>query len=83
MTLRDHYRDVIEDAQHGSEDNAIINDEWTLEYLGPTWFQPMFEAFDDDASGYVTIAEMNKFMGLRPLQLNWRYVYQRPRREDT
>ncbi|KAH9891323.1 hypothetical protein C8Q73DRAFT_747277 [Cubamyces lactineus] len=71
MTLRDHYRDVIEDARHSSERDKIINDEWTLEYLGPTWFQPIFEAFDDDASGYVTIAEMNKFMGLRPLQLKW------------
>ncbi|OSD05604.1 hypothetical protein PYCCODRAFT_1405323 [Trametes coccinea BRFM310] len=73
MTVRDYYRDAIEEAQHATaaEEQNLINDEWTLEYLGPTWLQPMFEAFDDDASGYVTIAEINKFMDLRPAELGW------------
>ncbi|KAJ8495156.1 hypothetical protein ONZ51_g1863 [Trametes cubensis] len=71
MTLRDYYRDVIEEARHAPGDQQILNDEWTLAFLGPTWFQPLFEAFDDDASGYITIAEINKFMEQRPAALNW------------
>ncbi|KAI9070175.1 hypothetical protein FKP32DRAFT_1586395 [Trametes sanguinea] len=66
MTLRDHYREVIEDARHGTDDENIINDEWALEYINPSCFQPLLAAFDDDASGYVTIAELNKFMEQRP-----------------
>lgn len=77
MTLRDHYRDVIEDAQHisGTKGDIIINDDWTLEYFGPSWLQPMMDAFDDDASGYVTISEVNKIMDLQPASLGWRYAF--------
>ncbi|KAI0327267.1 hypothetical protein GY45DRAFT_1327868 [Cubamyces sp. BRFM 1775] len=71
MTLRDYYRDVMDEARHAPGEQPILNDEWTLAFLGPTWFQSMFEAFDDDASGYITIAEINKFMELRPAALNW------------
>ncbi|KAI8983185.1 hypothetical protein BD414DRAFT_523114 [Trametes punicea] len=71
MTLRDYYRDVIEDARLASEERQIINDEWTLEYLGPSWFQPLLDVLDDDASGYITIAEVNKLMDQRPAALNW------------
>ncbi|KAL1940585.1 hypothetical protein VTO73DRAFT_8020 [Trametes versicolor] len=73
MTLRDHYRDVIEDAQHASNSKGdiIVNDDWTLEYFGPSWLQPMMDAFDDDVSGYVTISEVNKVMDLQPASLGW------------
>ncbi|KAH9891309.1 hypothetical protein C8Q73DRAFT_650960 [Cubamyces lactineus] len=71
MTLRDYYRDVIEEARRAPGEQPILNDEWTLAFLGPTWFQSMFEAFDDDASGYITIAEINKFMEQRPAALKW------------
>ena len=72
MTLRDYYRDVIEEARHAPGDQQILNDEWTLAFLGPTWFQPLFEAFDDDASGFITVTEVNAFTTARPE--NWRYV---------
>ncbi|KAI0353185.1 hypothetical protein OH77DRAFT_1407357 [Trametes cingulata] len=71
MTLREHYRDVFEAAPQAADDQAIVNDEWALEFLGPQWIQPIMEAFDDDASGYVTIAEVNKLMALRPSSLGW------------
>lgn len=35
--------------------------EWTLEWITLTRLQPIIEAFDDDTSGFITIAEVNKF----------------------
>lgn len=75
MTLRDHYRGVEEERLRATTTEAITSDDsWTLEYLGPSWFQPIVDAFDDDVSGYITIAEVNKLMELRPDSLHWRHV---------
>ena len=41
-------------------------DEWTLEYINITRVQPIIEAFDDDASGFITVAEVNTFTKARP-----------------
>ena len=47
------------------------DDAWTLRYLDLMHLQPIIEALDDDASGYVTIQEVNQFTTLRPM--GWRY----------
>ena len=67
-TLQDHYRDVFDNAIPG----AVTTDQWALKYLGMEWLRPIMEAFDDDASGFTTIAEVNSFTASRPKE--WRYV---------
>ena len=47
-------------------------DEWTLEHINVSRVQPIIEAFDDDASGFITVTEVNAFTTARPE--NWRYV---------
>lgn len=41
-------------------------DEWALEYITMSRIQPLLEAFDDDASSLVSIAEVNAFTRSRP-----------------
>ena len=71
MTLQDHYRDEFELATH-EPGTAVSMDEWALRYLGTDWLPSIMEAFDNDASGYVTITEVNRLMDLRPPHLGWR-----------
>ena len=42
------------------------NDAWTLEYMDLMHVQPIIEAFDDDASGFITVQEVNQFTTSRP-----------------
>jgi hypothetical protein len=41
-------------------------DAWAIKFIDVTRLQPISEAFDDDASGFITISEMNQFTGSRP-----------------
>ena len=43
-----------------------------MEYISLTKLQAISEAVDDDASGFVTIAEVNQFTTSRPKE--WRYT---------
>ena len=61
---------VDEDGNTSSPDN--MEDSWTLEYINILRLQPIIEAFDDDASGFVSIAEVNRFASARPS--DWRSV---------
>ena len=47
-------------------------DLWALQYLTISRVQHLMEAFDDDGSGYVTIAEINRFTDSTPAELGWR-----------
>lgn len=49
-------------------------DDWAFQYISLAWLQPIMEAFDDDGSGYITVAEINKFTEAMPASLKWRYV---------
>ncbi|KAM5542129.1 hypothetical protein V8D89_004212 [Ganoderma adspersum] len=51
--------------------DLIANNDWALEYLSLNWVHLLMEAFDDDASGYMTIMEVNKLMDMHPLSLPW------------
>ncbi|KAK0504191.1 hypothetical protein EDD18DRAFT_1062742 [Armillaria luteobubalina] len=49
-------------------------DRWTLAYLNSPHFQPLLEAIDDDATGFITIREINTFMESKPKEwmlLQW------------
>ena len=55
-------------------------DAWAIKYIDILRLQPILEAIDDDASGFITIGEMNRFTASRPI--DWRlepllnlYVY--------
>lgn len=48
-----------------------MSDEWTLGYINIVRIQPLVEAFDDDASGFITVREANQFTNMRPP--DWRY----------
>ena len=73
LTIQDHYHDLFENVTHVAAPESIASDEWALEYLGLSSLRPLMEAFDDDASGYVSIAEVNRLMDMRPSSLGWRY----------
>ena len=70
MTIQDLYREMADEPDYSL--GRASSDEWALEFLNIAWLQPIMEAFDDDASGYVTITEVNKLMDLRPPTLSWR-----------
>ncbi|KAJ6593779.1 hypothetical protein B0H19DRAFT_34811 [Mycena capillaripes] len=71
MALRDYYQENAEDsdATAGAASGKKRNpDDWALAYLNVSRLQPISEAFDDDASGFVTVAEANTFTTSRPLE---------------
>ena len=45
-------------------------DAWAIKYIDIVRLQPILEAIDDDASGFITIEEMNNFTSSRPI--DWR-----------
>ena len=62
MTLRDHFQE--KDPQDSAD--IDIQDDWALRYIDATWLQAIMEAFDDDASGYITVMELNHFANACP-----------------
>jgi hypothetical protein len=77
LALRDHYmekfssetKDVL-DMSTSSINNCMNPDGWAIKYIDIMWVQPILEAFDDDASGFITVAEVNRFTSSRPV--DWR-----------
>lgn len=49
--------------------------QWVIKYLDFPRIHHILEAFDEDTSGFVTIAEVNRFTKMRPL--DWRSVLRR------
>ena len=82
LSLRDYYVEKNETQKHqarantndpsNKEPDILGEDEWALIYLDVPYLQPISEAFDDDGSGYVTIAEINQFTDSMPKDLGWR-----------
>ncbi len=79
LAIHDYYLQKQDDQEHafqvnGSQKRRSIDedDAWTLEYIDLMHIQPIIEALDEDASGYVTIQEVNQFTTSRPK--GWRYV---------
>ena len=83
LALRDHYFEkLVMEAEGLGEsaptlgDAAIHNsrnpDAWAIKFIDVSRLQPILEAFDDDASGFITISEMNRFTSSRPA--DWRFV---------
>ncbi|KAJ6536683.1 hypothetical protein DFH09DRAFT_1324429 [Mycena vulgaris] len=76
MALRDYYQEKW--AQTSETDRAdkakAASDAWALPHINVVRLQPISEAFDEDASGFVTVGEVNTFTASRPLDwslLHW------------
>ena len=78
LALRDHFLEQLAAETEGvpgmtSSINSSRNpDAWAIKFIDVTRLQPISEAFDDDASGFITISEMNRFTSSRPA--DWRFV---------
>jgi hypothetical protein len=77
LALRDYYLEKLTSEINGLPDmgsSAITTstdpDAWAIKYIDVMWVQPILEAFDDDASGFITISEVNRFTSSRPV--DWR-----------
>lgn len=77
LALRDQYMEKLSSETKGvldmstsSIDNCTNPDGWAIKYIDIMWVQPILEAFDDDASGFITVAEVNRFTSSRPV--DWR-----------
>ncbi|KAJ7188394.1 hypothetical protein C8R46DRAFT_19344 [Mycena filopes] len=65
MALRDYYQENAEESEGAV--GAKRPDDWALAYLNVSRLQPISEAWDDDASGFVTTGEANIFTTSRPI----------------
>jgi hypothetical protein len=63
---------------NSATNNSSDPDAWAIKFIDVMWVRPILEAFDDDASGFITIAEVNTLTSSRPIE--WRSVshYFRP-----
>ncbi|KDR77265.1 hypothetical protein GALMADRAFT_225374 [Galerina marginata CBS 339.88] len=46
------------------------SDEWVLDYIDVAYVQPIVEAIDEDASGFISVKEANSFALARPQELS-------------
>ena len=71
LALRDYYLGKLSETEcmdnPGPDSITSSNpDAWAIKYIDVMWVRPILEAFDDDASGFITIAEVNTFASSRP-----------------
>ncbi|OSX57145.1 hypothetical protein POSPLADRAFT_1050210 [Postia placenta MAD-698-R-SB12] len=71
LALRDHYQERAEKRENGGHRHRTRSDAdaWALEWISLKRLQPIIDAIDDDASGFITISEVNNFTTSRPV--NW------------
>ena len=81
-TIRDHFGEIHRQksaamATAMKKDPTLRQrtDAWALDYISVLYLQPIMEAFDDDGSGYVTVAEVNTFVDAVPSSIKWRSVH--------
>ncbi|KAH9953093.1 hypothetical protein BC827DRAFT_1273837 [Russula dissimulans] len=74
LALRDHYLekptsgiDNVLGMSTAGVNCALDPDAWAIKYIDIARLQPILEAIDDDASGFITIGEMNRFTASRPI----------------
>ncbi|KAF8529739.1 hypothetical protein BU17DRAFT_79839 [Hysterangium stoloniferum] len=74
MNLREHFHEKWNvDSPADITTEAVVahekhpDDEWVLAYINPLRLQLISKVFDDDASGFITLAEVNAFTTSRPL----------------
>ncbi|KAK0501865.1 hypothetical protein EDD18DRAFT_1101575 [Armillaria luteobubalina] len=55
----------------GHFSHRVKTDQWTLAYLNISHLQPILEAVDDDATGFITIKEINTFTNIKSRPQGW------------
>ena len=72
MSLKDYY------VEKSTEESGSLKgpDGWAIKYINIGRARSILEAFDDDASGFVTVGEVNNFTRLRPR--DWRCALSSP-----
>ena len=73
LAIRDFYHEKLEDQKKQSAASDQDPDAWALKYITIQTVQPLMEAFDDDASGFITVAEANRLTSSRPV--DWRCTF--------
>ncbi|PIL29957.1 hypothetical protein GSI_07868 [Ganoderma sinense ZZ0214-1] len=81
LALRGYFRDKLDQRKSAKRSarptvaarQLSDQDEPTLEYINTARAQPVIEAFDDDASGSITLAEVNMFTNACPK--NWSLLH--------
>ncbi|KAN0140973.1 hypothetical protein V8E53_001417 [Lactarius tabidus] len=73
LALRDYYVEKLAGEAEGDPvmcpallDTPQNLDAWAIKFIDVKRLRPISEAFDDDASGFITISEMNRFTISRP-----------------
>ncbi|KAI0249342.1 hypothetical protein BJV78DRAFT_1155917 [Lactifluus subvellereus] len=73
LALQDHFQDMLPSESEDMFDmgvdamNSSPNSHtWALQFVNLTRLQPILEAIDGDTSGFITIAEVNRFTSSRP-----------------
>ncbi|TFK85020.1 hypothetical protein K466DRAFT_647032 [Polyporus arcularius HHB13444] len=69
LALRDYFREKMEEqkrSEYVEVPRIREQDEWALDWINVTRLQPIVEAFDDDASNFITVTEANEFTTARP-----------------
>jgi hypothetical protein len=79
LALKDYYLEklaleapVVHGLGTSTADSFQNQDGWAIKHIDIMRLQPISEAIDDDASGFITIKEMNAFTRSRPV--DWRLV---------
>lgn len=79
LAIHDYYTQRLDDQRRAVAQGATPqrpvgeSDVWALECLDLMHLQQIVEAFDADASGFITTQEVNYFTTSRPQ--GWRYVF--------
>lgn len=76
LALRDYFFEKTQARKHqGGEAAATWTEStqhtWALHFLEIQYLRTIHEAIDDDASGFITVEEINQFTSSRPV--GWRY----------
>ncbi|KIJ51036.1 hypothetical protein M422DRAFT_27114 [Sphaerobolus stellatus SS14] len=72
FALRDYFLHRPSSSDSNGKASVVMNSddpeslEWAKDYIGITHLQPIIEAIDDDASGWVNVNEVNSFVTDRP-----------------
>ncbi|KAJ7913942.1 hypothetical protein B0H13DRAFT_1612003 [Mycena leptocephala] len=67
MALRDYFQENHNhESANGEPGSHVKADDWALQYIDVVRVQPVSEAIDDDASGFATVGEVNRFTSMRP-----------------
>ena len=69
--MKDYYAEMVAGGGEGSG-SVSGSDKWALRFISVNYARNILEAFDEDASGFVTVKEVNEFTRSRPL--DWRWV---------